>query len=61
MSMEVIQAASKDARDTLFTTLRETGTVLEKQAVKYSDVERQPDGSWKTVWLVAYPAGQSQY
>ena len=61
MAMETIQTPSKEARNTLFDELRRSDDPNERQAVKYSEPVRQPDGSWATAYFVSYPAGQTKY
>jgi hypothetical protein len=61
MAQETMQYPTKLQRDTEFDRLRFVGDANEKQVVKFSDVEQQPDGTWKDVWLLAYPSGQTQY
>lgn len=57
MATETIQTPSKEARDKLFDELRQSDDPNERQAVRYSEPVRQPDGSWVTAYFVAHPKG----
>lgn len=57
MATETIQMPSKEACDKMFEMMRSSDDPNERQAVRYSEPVRQPDGRWATAWFVAYPKG----
>lgn len=54
-NFEVIASTDKAKRDEMFDQLRHSELPNERQVVKFSSAEKQEDGSWTSLWMVAYP------
>lgn len=57
MASQTIRAASKDKQQEMFDEMRKHGDPYEKQVVKYSQPEKQQDGTWQTAYYLNYPTG----
>jgi hypothetical protein len=54
-NFEVVATTDKAKRDEIFDQLRASTLPNERQAVKWSGAQEAEDGSWVSLWMVAYP------
>jgi hypothetical protein len=54
-NFEIIATTDKAKRDEIFQQLRHSDLPNERQVVKFSSAQQEEDGSWVSLWMVAYP------